>query len=240
VIPRRLLLTGIGTSLAVIALATRARESPAETVAVLGTGRLGGAIGQRLAALGHSVVYGSRTPDSERVKALVKESGPHASAASLADAVSRSAIVVFALPWEPVSELLPGLPDLAGKLIIDPMNASPKLMDGYPFRADPSTSVAEQLQAWASGAHVVKAFNTILYSDLANPARAGGPISIPLAGADQSAKDRVASLVMQLGLDPVDTGPLLVARYLEDLLWFEVACIKHRKKLFEIYLRPIP
>jgi predicted dinucleotide-binding enzyme len=89
---------------------------------------------------------------------------------------------------------------------------------------------------------VVKAFNTILDKNLANPGRAGGPISIPLAGADQAAKQRVAQLVAQLGLDPVDTGPLIAARYIEDLLRFEVGYViqNQGRKMFELYMRPVP
>lgn len=212
-----------------------------ETIAVLGTGKLGGAIGKRLAALGYPVIYGSRTPDSEPVRALVAVSGPHAHAATLKEAVSRAAIVVFALPWEPVKDLLPGLGDLSGKLIIDPMNEPLRIVDHYPSRPDASTSAAEQLQSWLPGAHVVKAFNAILYKDLAEPARAGGAISIPLAGADRSAKDRVVQLVSQLGFEPVDMGPLIAARYIEDLLRLEIGYVMYNKgRMFELYLRPVP
>ncbi len=63
-----------------------------------------------------------------------------------------------------------------------------------------------------------------------------------LAGADQAAKQKVAQLVRQLGLHPVDTGPLIASRYIEDLLRFEVGYVIHSKgkKMFEIYLQPVP
>jgi 8-hydroxy-5-deazaflavin:NADPH oxidoreductase len=147
---------------------------------------------------------------------------------------------VFAVPWEPVKELLPTLGDLRGKLLIDPMIAKPKIIDGYPFPPDIPTSTAEQLQTWAPRAHVVKAFITISYKTLADPVRAGGPISIPFAGADRSAKERVAQLISELGLDPMDTGPLVAARYIENVLWFEVACNRNNKRLFELYMRHVP
>jgi 8-hydroxy-5-deazaflavin:NADPH oxidoreductase len=245
-IHRRSILTGLGSGLAMWAMRrAAARESaaaaPTEAIAVLGTGHLGGTLGTRLAATGHSVVYGSRTPGEERVTALVRDSGPNASVASLAQATARARIVVFALPWEPVKELLPKLGDLSGKLIIDPMNARPQVAAGYPVRPDSSTSVAEQLQSLVPQAQVVKAFNTIWYKNLANPARVGGPISIPLAGADPDAKRRVSQLVAALGLDPVDVGPLVAARYIEDLLRLEIGYAMYTKgKLFELYMRPVP
>jgi predicted dinucleotide-binding enzyme len=245
-IDRRSILAGLGSSVALGAIAKGANAGDAvsapanETIAILGAGKLGGALGKRLVAAGYRVIYGSRTPDAERVQALVKSTGPKASAATLTDAVAHSSIVVFALPWEPVKDLLPKLGDLSGKLLIDPMNAAPRIIDGYPFRPDTSTSIAEELQRLVPGASVVKAFNAISANDLADPARASGPISIPLAGAEGDPKKRVMQLVSNLRLDPVDFGPLVTARYIEDLLWFEVACVRHNKKLFELYMRPMP
>lgn len=246
-IRRRELLTGLsglgaGAVVGAFSGVARAQDGPfkgtRENVAILGTGRLGGTLGRRLTALQFPVIFGSRTADGAQVAALLKQCGPLASAASLKDAAAGAAIIVFALPWEPVKALLPGLGDLSGKLIIDPMNTQLKIVDGYPSRSDAPTSVSEALQSWLPGARVVKAFNTIWYKDLADPGRAGGPISIPLAGADRGAKDRVAHLVSELGLEPVDVGPLIAARYVEDLLRFEVGNIMYNKgKVFEIYMR---
>lgn len=239
-------LTGLGASAALAAFTKRTLAQQGDsnvarqTIAVLGTGHFGGTIGKRLSALGYPVVYGSRTPDAVRVRTLVTESGPRASAAPQRDAASRGAIIVFAVPWEPVQALLPGLGDLTGKLLIDPMIAKPKVIEGYPFPPDVPTSTAEQLQSWAPGAHVVKAFITISYAILANPKRAGGPVSVPFAGAARSAKERVAQLISELGLDPMDAGPLVAARYIENVLWFEVACNRNSRQLFELYMRHVP
>ena len=235
---------GAGATLAAFSRRTRAQRGGAraarETIAVLGTGHFGGTIGKRLSALGYPVVYGSRAPDAARVRALVTDTGPRSSAAPHGDAASRGAIVVFAVPWEPVEELLPSLGDLTGKLLIDPMIAKPTVIEGYPFPPAVPTSTAEQLQSWVPGAHVVKAFITISYRTLANPVRAGGPITIPFAGADRRAKERVARLISDLGLDPVDAGPLVAARYIENVLWFEVACNRNNRTLFELSLRRVP
>ncbi|HEX4051186.1 MAG TPA: NAD(P)-binding domain-containing protein [Steroidobacteraceae bacterium] len=240
-------LTSLGASAALAALPKRVRaqqsgtssgtKTARETIAVLGTGHFGGAMGKRLSALGYPVVYGSRTPQAARVRALVSDSGAHASAAPQGDAALRATIIVFALPWESLSSSLTGLGDMTGKLLVDPMIAKPKVVEDNPFPPDAATSTAEQLQLWAPGAQVVKAFPTITYKTLAKPASAGGPISVPFAGASPSAKDRVALLISELGFDPVDTGPLVAARYIENLLWFEVACNRYNKKSFELYMR---
>lgn len=244
-------LTGLGASAAISNFAARtgalAADSGAsrESVAVLGTGHFGGAIGQRLAALGHSVIYGSRTPDNQRVKALVRNCGPRATATTLNAAVSRAGMVVFAVPWEAVKGLLPDLGDLYGKLIINPMIAKPKTIKGQPFPPDPSTSIAEQLQSWVPGGNVVSAFSTIWYGNLADPARAGGPVSVPVAGDDRAANEQVGRLISEIGLDPVIIGPLITARFIESLLWMEVAYSIEERRVgtrrgCEIYIRSVP
>ena len=47
----------------------------AETIAVIGTGAVGSALGPRFASLGHEIVYGSRAPERDDVQALVAEGG---------------------------------------------------------------------------------------------------------------------------------------------------------------------
>ena len=238
-------LSALGAS-AAIAAATKAANAltddtgDRETIAILGTGHLGSTFGQRLTNLGYPVVYGSRSPNADRITTLVRQTGRLSSAASLKDATARANIVVFALPWEPVNDLVPTLGDLTDKLVIDPMNTKLDIVNGYPDRPSVA-SVAEQLQSLLPGAHVVKAFNTILDKHLADPASAGGVLSIPMAATDRNAKGRVARLISELGFEPVDTGPLIAARYLEDLLRLEVGYVMYNKgKMFELYMRPVP
>ncbi len=246
-IDRRTVLTALGAGCALTACTGPALAEPQsgtralEPIAILGTGRLGSVLGKRWGEAGHPVIYGSRTPDDPRVKAVVSGSGAHASSLLPKDAVSKAAILVFALPWKPVRDLLPTLGDLTGKLIIDPMNFGLQLVDGYPRAPDDSTSLAEQLQALVPNATLVKAFNAIAAKTVLDPARLGGPVSIPLAGADRIAKARVAALISEIGLQPVDTGPLPAARYLEDMLRVSVGyLIYNQGKSFEFYLRPVP
>jgi predicted dinucleotide-binding enzyme len=245
---RRSVIAGLGFSAAVSAFATQTRaveggpQAGSETIAILGTGKFGGSIGPGLTRAGHTVIYGSRTPNDERVKALVSSSGPRASAATQKEAISRADVVVFAVPWKPVKDMLPDLGSLSGKVIVDPMIADPKMVQGHLFPSDPASSAAEQLQSWIPDAHVVAAFSTIWFKDLADPARAGGPISIPIMGADKGAKERTARLIAAIGLEPVDMGDLITARYIENLVWMEVDYIQtnKRQKMFEIYMRNVP
>src|SRR5262245_58932376 len=69
------------------------------TIAVIGTGDMGDSLGPRFASLGHKVIYGSREPDSARVRELVARTGHGAAAALPMDAARSASIVVLAVPW---------------------------------------------------------------------------------------------------------------------------------------------
>src|SRR5690606_33468590 len=132
----------------------------AETIAVIGTGEVGASLGPRFAAVGHDVVYGSRSPERDDVRQLVRDTGRNASAATPAEAAARADIVVLAVPWNAIEEVVRSLGDLSGKIVIDPTN--PRIIAEDGFRDFPShTSNAERIQALAPEAFVVKAFNTI-------------------------------------------------------------------------------
>ena len=209
----------------------------AETVAVLGTGRMGGALGSQFARTGHAVVFGSRDPAGERVRELVAKIGHGAVAAVQADAVARADIVVLTIPWSATEATLAAL-DLAGKLVIDPTNAIRVGGDGLMETVVP-TSAGELVQQWEPEARVVKAFNTVGFHIIANPALAGGPVSVPLAGDDPVAKAEVARLVESFGLEPVDVGPMTSARVLEGMamLYMVPYLTGRRDEAFEFHLR---
>jgi predicted dinucleotide-binding enzyme len=80
------------------------------------------------------------------------------------------------------------------------------------------TSTGEMVQGWAPDAMVVKAFNTLVSATMADPASAGGSMSIPIAGNDASAKMRVASLVTGIGFEVVDMEDITAAHAIEQML----------------------
>src|SRR5210317_1705537 len=188
----------------------------ADTIAVIGTGDVGGALGPKFAAQGHTIVYGSRDPERNKVKELVANTGEDASATTPADAAAQADIVVLAVPGLMVEEITRSLGDLSGKIIIDPTNPLERRMNRLEHAVD--TSNAEIIQAAAPDAYVVKAFNTLNWKTMVDPASAGGPVSIPLAGDNGRAKDKVADLVTGMGLEPIDVGPLRDARWVEGML----------------------
>jgi NADPH-dependent F420 reductase len=188
----------------------------ADTIAVIGTGDVGGALGPAFAKQGHTIVYGSRDPERGKVTKLVDKTGDQASATTPANAAAQADIVVLAVPGLLVADITTSLGDLSGKIIIDPTNPLKRRMNRLEHAVD--TSNAEIIQAAAPGAHVVKAFNTLNWKTMVDPGSAGGPVSIPLVGDNDHAKKMVAELVSGMGLEPIDVGLLQDARWVEGML----------------------
>ncbi len=211
----------------------------AETIAVIGTGDVGGALGPEFAALGHVVIYGSRNPSSEKVAALVERTGHGAQATKPADAAARAQIVVLAVPGMLVQEIVAGMGDLSGKIIVDPTNPLVRRDDGK-LGIGIDGSNAEIIQAAAPGADVVKAFNTLGWRTMVDPESTGGPVSIPLVGDSNEAKIRIAAIVASMDLEPIDVGPLLNARHVEGLSVLLLNNAFGGGPNFEFHLRQYP
>jgi hypothetical protein len=189
----------------------------AETVALIGTGNVGSALGRRFAEQGHTVVYGSRNPSDGDVAALARDTGHGAVALPPAEAAARSRVVVLAVPWGAAEDVVRGLGDLSGKIVVDPTNPRVMATDGFADYPPLPDSNAERIARLAPGAHVVKAFSTLGAETMFDPSLAENPVTIPVVGDDRAAKDVVANLARQIGLEAVDVGPLRHARIIEGL-----------------------
>jgi len=216
---------------------TASSQNPKESVAVIGTGDMGDSFGPRLAALGYRVIYGSRNPTSDKVKTLVTLTGHDAIATTQKDAAQQADVVLLAIPWPAMETVAQNLGDLGGKVVID-MSWPPADVaeDGY-ARITIETSAAELIQGWNPDAMVVKAFLTVWSHVIDDPLSAGGPVSIPIASNHRYAKEKAGQIAADLGLDPVDAGPLRFARNIESLT--ELALVpwyQGRDDLWNLYL----
>jgi predicted dinucleotide-binding enzyme len=182
-------------------------------IGILGAGQVGGTLGRVWQKKGHEVWFGVRAPKS-------------AGEVTLAEAKDRGEILLLSVPWGPAEEYLKSAGDFAGRVLMDATN--PIRADFGGLTAGTNDSGGEQVARWASGARVVKVFNTVGFNVMENPVFAEGRPSMPYCGDDAEAKRLVGGLVEDAGFDGLDAGPLTQSRYLEPMamLWITMA-IQH-------------
>ncbi|TIX92748.1 NADPH-dependent F420 reductase [Rhizobium sp. P44RR-XXIV] len=182
-------------------------------IAVIGTGNMGAGLARLLAGTGSGVVIGHRDP--AKAAAFAAELGANVEAGGIAAAVKLADIVILALPYGAVADALREAGKLKGKILVDISN--PITADFRGLVVGHSTSAAEEIQALAPDAIVVKAFNTIFATLLPVEARKGKVLQVFVAGDDEKAKEAISSLVQSIGFEPVDAGPLTNARFIEPI-----------------------
>ncbi|MEU9133337.1 NAD(P)-binding domain-containing protein [Kitasatospora sp. NPDC048540] len=178
------------------------------TLGLIGSGNIGSTLARLAVDAGLDVVL-SNSRGPQTLSGLVAELGPHARAATPAEAAAAGDWVVVTVPLKNYLKV-PAAP-LAGRTVLDTNNYYPE-RDGHFDRLDSgATTSSGLLQEHLADAHVVKAFNNIYFGHLAALARpAGAPdrTALPIAGDDAAAKAAATSLLDALGYDTVDAGPL--------------------------------
>jgi 8-hydroxy-5-deazaflavin:NADPH oxidoreductase len=189
-------------------------------IGILGAGKIGGNLGRRWAAAGHEIRFGTRKP--EALASLVEACGEGAKASDVGAAAELAEVVVLAVPWAAVSEVLDAAGDLAGKILVDATNAL-AWSDGP--EAALATSAAETIAELRPEARVVKAFNTLGAEHILDPVVGGQPADVFLATDDDEARGVVSGLAEQIGFVPIDLGPLRNARLAEGIAiaWIHLA-----------------
>ena len=194
-------------------------------VTIIGAGNMGRGIGTRAVAGGHSVTFVDANPETAQktaadVKAAAKN-GATVSTASLGD-VKLGDMVVLAVWYGTNIEIAKQLGSkLAGKVVVDIANPLNSTFDGLATAPD-SSSAEDLAQAVASGAKVVKAFNTTFAGTLLAGQVASQPLDVFIAGDDADAKAKVAQLVKDGGMRPIDAGPLSRARQIEGMQFLHI------------------
>ena len=71
-----------------------------------------------------------------------------------------------------------------------------------------------------------------------HPDTVDGPVTIPVASDDRAAKERVARLIDEMGLDPVDFGPLRMSRLIESMaIIYLIPLMQRRSTEWEFVFR---
>jgi len=210
---RRRLLMGAG-ALAALALGPLAAGANAgkTRIGIVGSGRVGSAIGAAWVKAGHEVMFSSRTLDND--KALAARLGPNARAGTPREAAAFGEVVMISVPYRALPEVGKDLAALIrGKVVIDTCN--------------PFVSRDGEIATWARekgaglasaellpGARIVRAFNAIGAARMGAAHQEPGRIGMPIAGDDAAAITVASRLIRDVGYEPVLIGGLAKGKYL--------------------------
>ena len=176
---------------------------------------MGGKLGTLFARAGHEVVF-SYARSERKLKRLAREAQGNARAGTPAEAARQADALLLAVHWSRVDDVLRQAGDVSGKVVVTcslPMNAAnTELVVAH------TSSGAEELATKIPKARVVSAFHTVpsevLFGVYEARREARRP-SLVYSGDDKRAKAVAAELIRDVGFDPVDAGPLRIARYTE-------------------------
>lgn len=182
-------------------------------VAIIGTGNMASGLANTLAGAKHEVTIGSRDPG--KAAALAEKIGLGVQGRGIAAAAKLAEIVILAIPFGGAADALKEAGDVTGKILVDISN--PISADFKSLLIGHTTSAAEEIQALAPKASVVKAFNTIFAQLLPSEARQGKSLQVFVASDDDAAKAQVSALAQSIGFAAVDAGPLSNSRFIEPI-----------------------
>jgi predicted dinucleotide-binding enzyme len=208
---RRGFLVLAGAALAVGSLTLRAASAKTK-IGIVGSGRVGGAIGAVWVKAGHEVMFSSR--NIEHDKALTASLGPNARAGTPREAAAFGEVVMVSVPYRALPDVGKEVGDLIkGKVVIDTCNP-------FPGRDGEIANWARQKGAGLAsaellpGARLVRAFNAIGAARMGSAHEEPGRIGMPIAGDDAQAVAAASRLIRDIGYEPVLIGGLAKGKHL--------------------------
>jgi predicted dinucleotide-binding enzyme len=184
-------------------------------IGLLGSGLMGGKLGTLFSRAGHEVVF-SYARSRDKLDRMARDAGGKARAGTPKEAAQNADALLLAVHWSRIDDVLEQAGDLTGKVIVScslPLNANnTKFILGH------TTSGAEALAKKMPGADIVAAFNNIPSEVLFDVFDARGKTAAPsmlYCGDTVAGKTIAATLIRDVGFDPIDVGPLRSARYTE-------------------------
>ncbi|MGE3178550.1 MAG: NADPH-dependent F420 reductase [Vicinamibacterales bacterium] len=216
---RRLSFAAIAAALALVQL-TGAQSAPTQTtkpmkIGFVGSGNIGGAIGELLAKAGHQVFFSSRNPDG--LKDLVARVGPRAQAGTPKAAIAFGDVVFLGVPYNAMPQISRDYAqDLKGKIVLDAGNPNVR-RDGAMAEPAIAKGAGVATAEYLPGARIVRAFNSINYKVFVSEAhRAGEKLAVPLASDDAQALAVASQLVIDAGFEPVVVGNLAAGKQFDS------------------------
>jgi 8-hydroxy-5-deazaflavin:NADPH oxidoreductase len=196
------------------------------SISIIGLGNMARALAGRALTGGNAVEIIGRDP--AKAKELAAALG--GATAGTAGTAPAGDIVILAVPYTSAAQIVREYGDmLDGKVIIDITNPFAPDFKGL-VTPDGSSAAQEIAKAAPAGAHVVKAFNNVFANVLAADPDGDRPLDVFIAGDDEQAKAAVSAFIESLGLRPLDTGPLPMARTLESASLLLMGLVSHSVK----------
>jgi hypothetical protein len=207
---RRDFLVVAGAAAAAGALPLRAAEKT--KIGIVGSGRVGSAIGAVWVKAGHQVMFSSRNLEND--KALAARLGGGARAGTPREAAAFGEVVMVSVPYGALPSVGKDLGELIrGKVVIDTCNPFPG-RDGeiaeWARKKGAGLASAELLP----GARLVRAFNAIGAARMGSAYETPGRVGMPIAGDDAKAVEVASRLIREIGYVPVLIGGLAKGKYL--------------------------
>src|SRR2546422_10415671 len=187
-------------------------------IAILGSGLMGAKLGTIFARAGHEVVF-SYARSEKKLEKLARDAKGKARAGTPREWAQDADAVLLAVHWLRFDDVLKQAGDLSGKVVVTcsmPMNE-----DNTELVVAHTSSGAEELAKRIPKARLVAAFGTVpseVFFDVYEARRKAKRPSLLYCGDDRRGKDVATRLIRDSGFDPVDAGPLRLARYTEPLI----------------------
>jgi predicted dinucleotide-binding enzyme len=196
------------------------------SISVIGTADMASALAGRALSGDNAVEIVGRDP--VRAKELATALGG-ATVGTVGTALAGD-IVILAAPYASAAAVVGEYGDaIDGKVVVDITN--PITPDFRGFLTPEGTSGAQEIaNAAPAGAHVVKAFNTLPSDVLSASPAEGHPSDVFIAGDGAQAKADVSTFIESLGMRPLHTGQLPMARALENATLLHLGLVAHSVK----------
>ena len=184
-------------------------------IGIIGSGNIGGTLGEFWVKAGHEVLFSSRHP--EQLAGLVERLGPRARAGTPREAASFGDVILVSVPYAALPQIGRDLAkELSGKIVLDTCNPVPN-RDGKMAEEARAKGTGIASPEYLPGTRLIRAFNTLGVQRLRGAAyREGERVAIPIAGDDKAALELASRLVRDAGFDPVVVGPLARAKQFDQ------------------------
>ena len=175
-------------------------------IGIVGSGRVGSAVGGAWVKAGHEVMFSSLNLEED--KKLAASLGGGARAGTPREAAAFGTVLMISVPYAALPSVGKDLGDLLkGKIVIDTSNPI-VARDGDMAVAAREKGAGLASMEFLPGARIVRAFNAIGFAKMAAAASQKERVGMPIAGDDQNAITVASGLIRDVGYEPVLVGTL--------------------------------